>query len=65
MAISKSSQEILLITDDDVILRDNYKQKILDFYQKYPRADIVAFNVMSIENQTLFGLNIKEKKDWL
>ncbi len=51
MAIKHSSADILLLADDDEMLRANYVQTILDGFQKYPDAAAVGFQVKGIEEK--------------
>ena len=44
-AIQEMKEEIGLIADDDVIYQEDYQQVILNTYQEYPKADIIAFRV--------------------
>lgn len=46
-AISKSSADVEIISDDDVVYEDNYKKIIEEAYKKYKDADIIAFYVQS------------------
>lgn len=36
---------ICLICDDDEILEDDYENKILEGYKKYPNADVIAYSI--------------------
>lgn len=56
IAISKSTSDIILLSDDDMTYVDNYKEIVKDAYKKYKDADIIAFYVSS-ENPN----NIKKK----
>lgn len=47
MAIQNSKNKIILIADDDVIYSDNYKNIIVDAYNKYTNADIISFYIES------------------
>lgn len=51
LAIANASEEICLISDDDIEYIDNYKNKILEQFQKYPDADIITFQVEGIESK--------------
>lgn len=45
-AIEASTAEICLIADDDMCYEDDYAQKIIAAYERYPDADIIAFQVI-------------------
>lgn len=46
-AIMRSSADILLFADDDVVYEDDYEKKIIGAFEKYPDADIIMFNLIS------------------
>lgn len=47
IAIDNSSSSISMIADDDMKFVDNYEQIVLEAYDKYKDADIIAFYVSS------------------
>ena len=47
VAIKESKEDIILFADDDVIYNSDYRQIILETYDKYPKADIICFYVES------------------
>ncbi|WP_214830351.1 glycosyltransferase family 2 protein [Exiguobacterium sp. s56] len=51
LAINNASEEICLISDDDVEYVNNYKKTILAQFEKYPEADIITFQVEGIESK--------------
>lgn len=46
IAIDNSKGNICLIADDDLVYLPNLKQKILDAYEKYPKADLISFEAI-------------------
>lgn len=50
-AIENASNNIVLLADDDVIYEDNYKDVILNAYDKYENADIICFYVESLNKK--------------
>lgn len=46
-AIDKSTGDIILLADDDVIYNENYEKIIYEAYKKYEDADIICFFVES------------------
>ncbi|GAA0746441.1 glycosyltransferase family A protein [Clostridium oceanicum] len=46
-AIYNSKADICIIADDDLVYKDNYKNIIIEAYNKYLDADIIAFDVKS------------------
>lgn len=51
IAIQNTKNNIVLISDDDVSYNTNYKEIIIDAYNKYPNADIICFYVKSKNNK--------------
>lgn len=49
MAISAATADICLISDDDMIYRDDYVSSVSSAFQEYPDADIIRFEVAGIE----------------
>lgn len=58
-AIDNSVGDICLIADDDMKYVDDYEQKVLAAYKKYPDADIIAF-IVDRENK-VFSPKIKKE----
>ncbi|RHR51898.1 glycosyltransferase [Clostridium sp. AF18-27] len=46
-ALMRAEGDILLFADDDVRYRDGYKEMILSEFERYPKADVIVFNVTS------------------
>lgn len=46
-ALIHSKSEIVMFVDDDETFLDDYENKILDAFKKYPKADAIIFNVTS------------------
>lgn len=44
-ALHRATADICLLSDDDVIFFDDYEKKILDAFQRYPKADVIIFNM--------------------
>jgi len=51
LAIKNSTADICVIADDDMVYEEDYKEKIEKTYEKYPEADIIAFQVNRIGNE--------------
>lgn len=45
LALDYATADICLIADDDMTYNNDYVKKIKEAYQKYPEADIIAFQV--------------------
>ena len=58
-----STADIVLFADNDVKYYDDYKEKIENYYEKHPDADIVIFNFkMQRESEPLHDINHKNKR---
>lgn len=42
--LMRSTGDIILFADDDVVYDDSYEEKIIRFYETHPDADVVIFN---------------------
>ena len=62
VAILHSSSDILLFSDDDMVYVDGYEKKIIEAFEKLPDADIIIFNIGSMENNVDRRINCKIKK---
>lgn len=45
-ALKNSSSDICLISDDDLMYEPNFDKKIIEVFEKYPRADIITFKIL-------------------
>src|SRR5699024_1262076 len=45
LALENATADICLIADDDMKYNDDYVNKVIEAYKKYPEADIIAFQV--------------------
>jgi len=50
-ALMRATADIVLFADDDVVYKDNYSDVIIQTFEKYPLAGLIAFNLPS-ENLT-------------
>ena len=55
LAIEKSSADILLFTDDDMIYSDRYEKDIINEFESHPNADMIIFNVNTINKDRPFA----------
>ncbi|WP_261130798.1 glycosyltransferase family A protein [Bacillus sp. Marseille-Q3570] len=44
-ALMRSSADICLMADDDMVYKDNYEKTVINAFKKRPDADIIIFNV--------------------
>lgn len=58
-ALFRSTADICLLSDDDIVFLENYKKTILDTFEKNPKVDVVIFNLYDENNKKD---NIKKKK---
>ena len=59
-ALMRSNADICILSDDDVIYYDNYKEIVLGAFSNNPLADVIVFNVDSDENKR-YEIKRKEK----
>lgn len=45
VALDRAYGDICILADDDQVFVDGYKEKIINLYKKYPKADVILFNV--------------------
>ncbi|MCW1929091.1 glycosyltransferase [Bhargavaea beijingensis] len=43
--LMRAKGDILLIADDDLVFDDNYESKVLKNFEKFPKADVIIFNL--------------------
>lgn len=53
-ALMRATTDIGLFADDDVIYNENYKKIIIDTFEKNPDADVIIFNVPSLNPEINF-----------
>lgn len=53
-AIEKADRDICLFSDEDIVYRDDYAQKIAAAFAKNPRADMIVFNVEVAEDRRTY-----------
>ncbi len=61
-ALLNSDDEIILFADDDVEYVDNYEELVLGEFEKYPEADIILFNLKSLNSERPEYITEKPKK---
>ena len=50
LALSYSSGDVCVISDDDEIFYDDFSEKLLYFYNKHKNTSLITFNIDSINN---------------
>lgn len=48
-ALLRSTADICLLADDDVLYEKDYDQIVLDAFEKHPKADVIMFNIYSAD----------------
>lgn len=43
-ALMRADGDILLFSDEDLVYRDDYEQKVLQAFEKHPEAQVITFN---------------------
>lgn len=52
-ALMRASSHVCMMADDDMVYVDDYPEKVLKAYEKYPDADLILFNVRIHMNNTV------------
>lgn len=47
-AFMRAQGDICLFSDDDLIYKDGYEKMLTDAFRRYPKADVLAFNIHSL-----------------
>ena len=55
-ALSEAEGEIILFSDEDIILDDDYEEKVLSEFDKNPDADPILFNFEVNENRRTYWI---------
>ena len=45
LCLLNADAEICLMADDDLVYRENYREKILEEFKNHPEADVIIFNI--------------------
>lgn len=53
-ALLRASGDIILFSDEDITYKDDYTDKILEEFKKYPKADMLLFNVDVCERRATY-----------
>lgn len=62
IALKKATSDICLLVDDDEILAENVEFIILEEFNKIPKADVIIFNLESINNKSTRYINKTSKR---
>ncbi len=58
-----SNADVVIFADNDVTYADGYAKKVIDFYEKHPKAEVVIFNFKEQRgNEEVHDLVLKNKK---
>lgn len=63
LALQHATADICLIADDDMIYHNDYENTVKEAYEKYPEADIIAFQVSRVGHPDR-KKNYREKMNW-
>ena len=53
-SLSKATADISLFSDEDIIYDGDYEQKVLEQFERYPRADVLLFNVKAMPGRETY-----------
>lgn len=61
-ALMRSHGDIILFADEDEVFEEDYEKKVLSEFEKYQDADIIFFNVQSLNEDRPIDQITKEKR---
>lgn len=53
-ALLRATGDILLFSDEDIVYDDGYEEKILEAFERYPKADMLLFNMRVGESRATY-----------
>jgi len=53
-SLLRANADIALFADEDIVYEDGYVQKILEEFEKHPKADVLLFNVKAMEGRRTY-----------
>ena len=63
-ALMRSEGDVILFSDEDVRLEDDYEEKILSAFQENPDADLILFNVEIDPERATYHNDSKHRVRW-
>lgn len=57
-----SKGDIILLTDDDVVFKDNYENVLLSVFKEYPEVDIITFQIQTPKGKLYKNYNKRKYK---
>ena len=65
LCLEKSTDEIVLFSDEDIVYKEGYNRMVTDAFEKHPEADALFFNVRVCENRrTYWNEDFKRVHIW-
>lgn len=61
-ALMRATGDIILFADDDEVLVNNYKEKIINEFKKNKKSDMIVFNIKGNSNNRKIAKILKSKK---
>lgn len=63
LALDNSDADICLFSDEDIVYEDDYEKKVLEAFDKHPKASVITFNVLVDERRrTYFNEDVHQIK---
>ena len=53
-SLLRAETDIALFSDEDIVYDDGYVQKVLEEFEKHPKADVLLFNVKAMEGRRTY-----------
>lgn len=63
-ALDNSTKDILLFSDEDITYDDDYVDKVLGEFEKYPEADMLLFNMRVCDARATYNTTELTKISW-
>ena len=56
-SLLRAQADISLFADEDIAYADNYKELVLEAFEKYPQADMLLFNVQAVPGRETYHIS--------
>lgn len=63
-ALLRATADIVLFSDEDIVYEDGYSQKILEEFERYPKMQILLFNMDVAEDRRTYYTTQPSKVKW-
>lgn len=60
-ALMRADKDICLFSDEDIVYDDGYEEKIIDEFNKNPKADMIVFNIRICEERRTYYIRDRKR----